>query len=264
MKTQLLLALLAVGLTLPAPAIDILAPGATYNQNFDTLTTLTTAQSWTNDSTLAGWSLFSQPSPGTAITSYRAGTGSINTGSFYSFGTTGSSDRALGGVGSGSLAGWIAASFTNKTGTVLAEFTANWDGEQWRNGGNTSPQTMIFEYGFGSSFAAVSTWNAPGTTFDFTSPTVGASSGALDGNDAANREAGLGGSIAGLSWAADQTLWLRWLERDDTGNDHGLAIDNFSFSTPRAPTAFVPEGGMTIAMLGLSLLGMAALRRRLA
>ena len=46
----------------------------------------TTGQSWLNDSTLSGWSLFRQPGPGTALTTYAGGTGSNNTGSFYSFG----------------------------------------------------------------------------------------------------------------------------------------------------------------------------------
>ncbi len=145
----------------------------------------------------------------------------------------------------------------------MAEFTANWDGEQWRNSGQ-SAQTMIFEYGFGSSFTSVSAWNAPGTTFDFTSPVAGGTAGALDGNLAVNRKAGLGGTLSNLSWADNDTLWLRWLETNDINDDHGLAIDNFSFTTPRAPTASVPEGGMTMAMLGCSLLGMVALRRRLA
>jgi hypothetical protein len=28
------------------------------------------------------------------------------------------------------------------------------------------------------------------------------------------------------------TLWIRWVEKNDMGNDHGMAIDNFSFSVP--------------------------------
>jgi hypothetical protein len=38
--------------------------------------------------------------------------------------------------------------------------------------------------------------------------------------------------LAGLDWQAGQTLWLRWIERNDSGNDHALAIDNFSLTLP--------------------------------
>jgi hypothetical protein len=48
-------------------------------------------------------------------------------------------------------------------------------------------------------------------------------------------------------------LWLRWGDINDPGNDDGLAIDNFSFSTPTAAPLPEPQ---TLAMLGL---GMAAL-----
>ena len=92
--------------------------GATYNQNFDTLAISGTNIPWTNDSTIAGWSLFSQAAGGTPITAYNADTGSSNTGSFDSYGLAGSSDRALGGLAAGSayfgapatgsVAGWIA------------------------------------------------------------------------------------------------------------------------------------------------------------
>jgi hypothetical protein len=34
-----------------------------------------------------------------------------------------------------------------------------------------------------------------------------------------------------LGWNAGDTLWLRWVERNDAGNDHGLAIDNFELAT---------------------------------
>src|SRR6185436_14559981 len=93
---------------------------------------------WTNDSTLPGWSLFRQPAPGTALTTYMSGTGSDNAGSFYSFGVAGvnaNTDRALGGLGSGgayysppapasgAVAGWIAVAITNSTGNTLVSFT---------------------------------------------------------------------------------------------------------------------------------------------
>ena len=214
--------------------------GGTYKQDFNTLATTGTANTWENNSTIPGWFLFRQPAPGTAITAYAAGTGSSNTGSFYSFGASGNSERALGGVGSGggyfgspssgNVAGWIAVCFTKTSGSTINSATVGFDGEQWRNGGNTTAQTMVFEYGFGATFEAVPLWTAPGNNFDWTSIVNTGTSAPIDGN-ATGLVAGRGGELTALNWANGQTIFFRWREVNDAGNDHGLAIDNFSLST---------------------------------
>ena len=212
-----------------------------YSQNFDSLAASGTGNTWSNGSTLAGWSLFRQPAPGTAITAYSANDGASNAGSFYSYGSGNSSDRALGGLGSGgtyfgspgsgAIAGWIAFAATNKTGADLGSITIAFDGEQWRNGGNTTAQSMVLEYGFGATFDAVATWTAPGGNFDWTSPVATGTAAAVDGN-VAGKVSARGGTLTGLDWNPDETLWIRWIEVNDAGNDHGLAIDNFSFAVP--------------------------------
>jgi hypothetical protein len=264
-----LLALCAASLAHAAPVSIDAASLTSYSQNFNSLAGSGTP-AWTNDSTLAGWSLFN--STGSAVASLVAADGSGNTGSFYSYGATGSSDRALGGLGSGgsyfgspasgALAGYIALALKNTGSTGINSFTLSFDGEQWRNGGNTTKQTATLQYGFGSSFAAVSSWTAAGSAFNFTSPIATATAAGLDGNAAANRVAGLGGTVT-TNWAAGQTLWLRWIENNDSGNDHGLAIDNLSFSVPAA--AVVPEPSSTAAALaGLAAVGFLARRRKAA
>ena len=82
---------------------------------------------------------------------------------------------------SGTVAGWIAFSTTNNTGGDLSSFTAFYDGEQWRNGGNNPgvTQKMTVEYGYGSTFANVTTWNSTTSLFDFVSPTFTTTAGAL-------------------------------------------------------------------------------------
>jgi hypothetical protein len=265
MKKTLVTAAALLALLPAAQAqISITDPAFTYAQNFDSLTTATTAQPWANNSTLPGWSLLI--GNGNAAPTLLGGTGSGNAGSFYSFGAAGSSERALGSTASGgtyfgspatgAVAGWIAVAFTNNSGTVLDGFNFRFDGEQWRNGGNTATQSLIFEFGFGDSFATTSF--SPGSTFSlFTSPVVGSTAAAVDGNTA-GLVANLNGGTFNRNWAPGQTLWLRWADLNDAGNDHGLAIDNFSFAvTP------VPEPG-TLAMwlAGVASLGFVARRRR--
>src|SRR5262249_27115537 len=49
-----------------------------------------------------------------------------------------------------------------------------------------------------------------------------------------NRTAGRGGTLNNLGWAAGSTLWVRWVENNDAGNDHALAIDNVQLGLPVA------------------------------
>ena len=222
--------------------------GSTYSQNFDTLATSGT-NAWTNDSTIAGWSLFDKNSA--AIPTYNADLGSSNTGSFYSYGSTNSTDRALGGLASGgayfgtpaagTVAGWIGFAATNTSGSTINTLNVNFNGEQWRNGGNATAQSMVLQYGFGSNFGTVATWNTPGATFNWTSPVATATAAAVDGN-VAGRVGNVGGALSSLNWVANDTLWLRWIENNDAGNDHGLAIDDFSISatvTSTLPTVSI-------------------------
>lgn len=232
--------------------VSITAPGQIYTQNFDTLAS-SGSGTWANNSTLTGWHLFN--SANMAITNYTAGTGATNAGAFYSFGTSGSSERALGGVGSNNFSGWIALGLTNTTSAALDGFSLSFVGEQWRNGGNTAAQSMTLEYGYGASFASVS-WTAPGGSFDWASPVASATAAAVDGNTA-GLVADRGGSVTGANWAAGDTLWIRWTETNNAGNDHGLAIDNVSVTAGTV----IPEPSTYAMIFGGLTLGLVALRR---
>ena len=104
-------------------------------------------------------------------------------------------------------------------------------GEQWRNGGNVAAHTLALQYQVASA-GVITGANAPATgwtTFpalDFTGPVTGGAAGALDGNAPANRVV-ISATIP-VTIANEQQIWLRWLDPDDTGSDHGLAIDDFS------------------------------------
>lgn len=255
------LLIFAVSIPTAHAAISVTSDEFTYSQTFDTLITTGTAQAWANNSTIAGWSLYN--SANAAITTYNAGDGSTNTGAFNSFGTAASTDRALGGTasggtyfgspGAGLTAGYITVALTNNTEEVLPGINIAFNGEQWRNGGNTSTQTMVLEYALGGTFAGITTWSAPGGNFNFTSPVVGATPAAVNGN-VAGLGSNLGGKISDLNWVVGETLWIRWIERNDLGSDHGIAIDNFAVLA-------VPEPAS--ALLGaVGLIGLLRRRRR--
>ncbi len=264
-KTLLALALAAAAIAPAHAALSITDEAFNYTQTFDSLANAGTAPvTWANDSTIEGWSLFIKN--GTAAPNYVVNNGSTSVSSFQSFGSTNSTDRALGaqvnnstyfGAASGDIAGWIALSVKNN-GSERTGFNIKYDGEQWRVNGNTAAQSMEFEYGFGATFAAVSNWTKPGAAFNWTSVVNTSSQAAVDGN-VAGKVANRGGDIT-TTWAAGETLWLRWNDKNDSGNDHALAIDNVTLSV--AAVSAVPEP-QTYAMLlaGLGAVGFVARRR---
>nr|WP_252980506.1 Ig-like domain-containing protein [Delftia acidovorans] len=138
----------------------------------------------------------------------------------------------------------------NDTGGSVDGITLRFNGEQWRNGGNTERQPMVLEYGMGAAFADVPEWLPAGANFNWQSPVATGTAAAVDGN-VAGRVSNVGGDLRGLGWAPGATLWLRWVELNDVGNDHGLAIDDVSITLAlpdtTAPTlqASIPAAAAT-------------------
>src|SRR5687768_9628182 len=95
--------------------------GGIYTQNFNTL-----ALSGTSSTVPAGW-LFSE-SGTNANGTYTAGTGSSNTGDTYSFGPSANTERAFGGLQSGSLNPTVGAGFTNNTGGTITTLAITYTG----------------------------------------------------------------------------------------------------------------------------------------
>jgi endonuclease G, mitochondrial len=206
---------------------SITALETALTENFDALAQTGTNVTWTDNSTIPGWY-------STRVT-YNTGTGSSNTGALYSFGIAGANpvtDRALGTVASGGTGTvYQAARLTNNTGATITSLDISYAGEQWRNGGNATAHTLTFQYQIANA-GAITGANAPTTgwtTFSalsFTGPVATATAGALDGNNSSNRL--LKSATLAVSVSTGQEIWLRWQDPDDSGNDHGLAIDDFS------------------------------------
>jgi autotransporter-associated beta strand protein len=218
--------------------------GAIYTQNFDTLPStgnfspsgsgpLDLDATPVNATGTDGWQYWRYAGSGTnAVFQVNAGAG--NSGATYSYGAVNSTDRALGVLASGSGAYRIGMVLQNNTGTTLTSFTLGYLGEQWRYGGSTAENRLTFDYSIGSGTAINSTGAfTPVAGLDFVRPVASGTSGALDGNLAANQRS-ISGTVAGLAWAPGQYLVIRWSDVDNAGSDDGLAIDDLSFSAAGA------------------------------
>ena len=229
---------------------QILMSGGTYAQNFDALASSGTANGWTNNLTLPGWYASKASADSTT---FSAGSGTSVTGGIYSFGTNGinpASDRALGSLASAGNTYAYGVRFTNDTASAQTNIIISCTGEQWRNGGSGVAETISFYYAAGSSPMTNSFSAAAWTSFNalnFTSRITSASSAALDGNAAANRQVFANVVLTGVVVQPGQELFLRWADTDDAGSDDGLAIDNLTVSfNPTAASTNTPPPATTI------------------
>ena len=233
-----LLSVFAISLILPRSSAltnngSITALGSPLTENFNTLATGGTANTWTDNVTIGG--LFAQFGAVPANpTVYIGDAGANNTGGIHSYGTGTSTERALGSVGSNTTGDiFYAFKLTNNSGGTITSIDVSYTGEQWRNGGNTSAQQLDFQYQVGNA-GTITDANTPSTgwtdinALDFVSPVVGSTAAALDGNAAANRTAK--SSTFSVTVSPGQEVWLRFKDTNDAGNDHGLAVDDLSIT----------------------------------
>ena len=210
-------------------------PGSSYTQTFDTLA-ISGSGTWTDNSTLQGrYAAKANNGTPSSFTAYTANAGTGTAGALYSFGASGSGERALGSLASGNASiGDIAygVRFANDTAEAMTSLTITYTGEQWRNAGNATAQTLAFSYRVSAAPitdpdpANTGSWT-PFAALDFRTPTVGTSAGALDGNASANRQV-LSAVLSGAVIPPGSEVFLRWRDINDSGNDHAVAIDDLT------------------------------------
>lgn len=234
----------------PANAAVMLAT-PTYAQDFDSL-----ANNGFSSVLPTGWALVETGR--NANGTYRAGAGTANNGDTYSFGAAGSSERALGGIASGTLEPSYGVEFVNGLGTAITALDISYFGELWRAGTANNLNTISFAYSLDASSLTTGTYT-PFAALDYAITPGGANNTARNGN--ANRTS-INGVIADLNIAPGASFWLRWSHDNQPGTDHGLAIDDFALSATTA-TGVIPEPTTWVMLIaGFGLVGAAARRRR--
>lgn len=257
--TRLMVAVIA-SMAGAASAQSILYSGGTYSQNFDGLASsgfeaLTGAgphhlQGVLGSTSVNGRYAFRSGGSGTT-TEFRAQDGSLSGSAgrgVVSFGTTGSGERALGGLATSAQIGRFGAVLVNNTSETLTDVTISYTGEQWRRGNVPAPgNTLYFAYALSNSIADATTTFAP---LNFVAPNNQSSPTevALNGNDPLNQTF-ISATLLGLNWAPGTSLAIAWQCEDISGQDDGLAIDGVSISAVPAPgsVALLAMGGLLAA-----------------
>ena len=223
---------------------------STYTENFDSLSR--TPGSLTNDLVLPGWQMSERagdPHPGDNG-QYGVDDGSRITGDTYSYGSTGSTDRALGTLQDGKLHAMFGVDFFNDNAfAVLDTLTVSYTGEQWRLGhAGRGPDRLDFQYSLDATSLTDGTWT-DFDALDFVSPNTTGAEGATDGN-AAGFRTDISATITGLNFGPFQHLFVRWvdahitnfivLDTDVMSPEDGLAIDDLSVATLSAASVNAP------------------------
>ncbi|MCX6880093.1 MAG: Ig-like domain-containing protein [Verrucomicrobia bacterium] len=236
--------------------------GAPIAENFDGLgisgTVLTPLVGW--DAGQFNPTQPNQPGPGNDIatvtdTSVVVDDGAIflanNTASIGNLGTTGSSDRALGGMpktASGDLYHQLA--IKNDSGSPIMSFALRYTGEQWASAPATNPDSLTVWFSDNNFLGGFVTM---GSAFTFTAPQVNLNT-KLDGNAAANRAVISGTFTPTIPIAPGNTFYIRWYDRNDPAQDHVLAIDDLTVTPVTPPTVTLGLAGSPMVEAG----GMAA------
>lgn len=250
--------------TITATCASVAAPvslttlGALYTQNFDTLSN--TAGSTTNALNLAGWQMSEGGGGARDNEQYAVDTGGSATGDTYSYGSAGSTDRALGMLRSGTLIPLMGANFTNNTGSSIDSLEIGYIGEQWRLGTAGRTDRLDFQYSLNATALNDETarWVDVDTLDFITLSTTGV--GAKNGNSAANRTS-MSVLIDQLQIANGNSFWIRWTDLDASGADDGLAVDDFSLvASQTVRPSQVPEPA-SLALAVLALCACGAVRR---
>jgi hypothetical protein len=213
---------------------SITAPHTPIAENFDTL--LSTGK---GDVFPEGFGFYVTQTR--ARSYYSTGDGTSSSPDVFSFGSSGSPERAFGMLRAGNFDGMLGACFTNNTGRPITSLKIKYDGELWRSGARNRTDELRFQYSIDAADLASGNWT-PVAALDFVGMEYTSTPGKKDGNAAANRIAGITDTIEDLNIPVGAKFYFRWIDEEASGNDDGLAIDNFEL------TAFVPTAaGVSLA-----------------
>lgn len=267
---------LIVNNSTPAPITPIALDGSnsnSYSQNFNGLGTNTVVKVFPasngvqvslgaiTTNTVNGWYGAKIAGTGTTATDLLANAGTTSTGTLYSFGNTNDVNRAVGTIATGTTAMAFGALIRNDTGGTITNVKVSFTAEFWRNAiptsSTSSAETNVLVFGYGKidgtsnsvSNFLISSNALSQTNLNITGPTpvaYGTTPVNLDGSLPAN-QVQFSNVAVPLNLAAGEMAFVRWQDKDNTGYDAGIGMDNFtlSYEVDRTVTlsSFAPSVG---------------------
>jgi hypothetical protein len=204
-----------------------ISSGGIVTENFDGLGSVSVT--WVDNSTLPGWyaaltNTSGAVSPYTGTCTATTGSGSTST-ILYSFGSSGSTERSLGGAGVTATKWMLGWRLVNAGASTITNLTLSYEGEQWKNDGlgTNTVSYQIFSAG-GGNLSTLGGWTAAPESLTFTCP-FGGGTGAVNGNSTTNRQFRIA-TLTGLNLPVGGEIWFKWTIAKKSGSNVGQGVDN--------------------------------------
>lgn len=205
--------------------ISITTIGSPYKENFDSMGASGTTF-------VTGWTAIRAAGSGTVgqTLTMVSDNGGANSGNVYNLGASVTPERAFGTLASGTTIPAFGASFINTTGSTISAVSISAVMEQWRSASTATVNEVIsFSYSLDATSLSTGTWTVV-SSLDLNEKLITTvTAAAVDGNVLDN-QTNISGNITSLNWANGVTMWIRWVDANDTGSDGTYAIDNFEFN----------------------------------
>jgi len=230
----------------PYPAVNFM-----YTQNFTNLPVMSTYTSGITGkgpyflgSFHAGLNglFIAQTSGSNSALNFSTSAGSNSVAGIFSYGANNGPIRGLGSLASSAGSYIFGISFTNATNSVIEQFEIEFTAAQWRKGGSGKVGEWTFSYHTSATNHVLDTLTKKNTTLHFTSVQTSTGTAAINGLLNTNQQRKKD-TLFNLNWRPGEQLILKWQDKDEVGNDDGMALQQLygkALTLPdnTAPTVF--------------------------
>ena len=196
-----------------------------------------------------------QTSGSNAILNFATSSGSNATSGIFSYGpANGAGNAAIRGLGSLASSGGsyvLGIVFTNTSNTMIDQFEIEIVAAQWRKGGSGKVNEWTFSYATSATNNVLDTLTKKDTALSFYSVQTSTGTAALNGLLPINQQQKKD-TLFNVNWKPGEQLILKWQDKDDIGNDDGMALQQLickALTIPdnTAPTVFevIPPASKT-------------------
>ncbi|RVU90790.1 T9SS type A sorting domain-containing protein [Flavobacterium columnare] len=220
--------------------VSISALNTPYTQDFNTMTNGTTPPSLPPN-----WFIARLSGTSTTALTLTNNDGSANSGGVYATGTNSSNERSLAVLASSGTIPGIGLNLINNLTQNITQIEISGKSEQWRLATSTVVEKIAFAYSYDATSLSTGTWTTvtncdlveQNATTNTSPPTVANIDGNALGNNS-NFTYTFG--LTGNGWSANGgSLWIRWSDTNDVGNDAMIGLDDFSIQAKSTDPQFL-------------------------
>ena len=168
-----------------------------------------------------------QTSGSNAALNFTTSSGSNASSGIFSYGANNTATRGLGSLASSAGVYVFGISFTNTTNSIIDQFEIEFKAAQWRKGGSGRINEWTFLYHTSGTNNVLDTLTKKDTTLNFTSVQTSVGTAALNGLLTVNQQQKKD-TLFNLNWRPGEQLILKWQDKDEVGNDDGMALQQLS------------------------------------